>query len=312
MRIGLYFEPTPPPPDPDPAGVARRVEAVAAAERDGFDGCWLADTVGADALTVLALAGARTRRIELGAAVVPIHTRPPMTLARQALTVNAAAGGRLVLGIGPTTRQYVELLGLSVPHVARYAREYLSVLAPLVRDGSVAFAGADFRVAAALRVPGPRPCPILVGALGPRMLRLAGELADGTITWMVGPRSFGGHIAPRIREAAAAAGRPAPRLAVGVPVAVCDDEAAGRAQADRTFAVHAGLPAFRRMFALEGASGPGDVAVCGPEARVERQLRAYAALGASDVLAAIYPVGPDPAASEARTYALLKRLVGRL
>jgi 5,10-methylenetetrahydromethanopterin reductase len=307
MRIGLFIGVTPVPWD-----LFGQVEQVVLAEEDGFDSCWFTHIGGADALTVLALAGPRTQRIELGTAVVPSYPRHPTALAQQALTANAAAGGRLALGIGPAHRPAVERIGMRYERVARHVREYLSVLRPLVHDGSVDFAGDVFTArSVTLRVPGARPFPILVAALAPRMLQLAGELADGTITWMVGPKTFAGHIVPRIRRAAAA-GRPAPRLALGAPVAVCDDERAGREQADRTFAGYGRLPNYRRMLDLEGADGPGDVVICGPEAHVERQLRAYASLGVSDVLASIYPVGEDAEASVARTRAFLTSLVGKI
>jgi 5,10-methylenetetrahydromethanopterin reductase len=308
MRIGVVIGVTTVPWD-----LFGQVEQVVRAEADGFDSCWFTHIAGADALTVLALAGPRTQRIELGAAVVPIYPRHPTALAQQALTANAAAGGRLALGIGPAHRPAVERLGLRYEGVARYVREYLAVLRPLVHDGSVDVAGDALTArSVTLRVPDARPFPILVAALAPRMLRLAGELADGTLTWMVGPRTCAGHIAPRIRRAAAAAGRPPPRLALGAPVAVCGDERAGRAQADRTFAGYGRLPNYRRTLDLEGAAGPGGVAICGPEAHVERQLRDYASLGASDLLAAIYPVGEDAAGSVARTRAFLTNLVGRI
>ena len=195
-----------------------QIEQVVRTEAEGFDGCWLTHTGGADALTVLALAGPRTRRIELGTAVVPVYPRHPTALAQQALTANAAAGGRLALGIGPSHHLAVERLGLRYAGVARYVREYVSILRPLVHEGSVDVTGQALTArAVTLRVPGARPFPILVAALAPRMLRLAGELADGTITWMVGLRTLADHLAPTIRAAAAAAGHPPPRLALGPP-----------------------------------------------------------------------------------------------
>ena len=290
-----------------------QIEQVVRTEAEGFDGCWLTHTGGADALTVLALAGPRTRRIELGTAVVPVYPRHPTALAQQALTANAAAGGRLALGIGPSHHLAVERLGLRYAGVARYVREYVSILRPLVHAGSVDVTGQALTArAVTLRVPGARPFPILVAALAPRMLRLAGELADGTITWMVGLRTLADHLAPTIRAAAAAAGRPPPRLALGAPVAVCGDERAGREAAAQRFAGYGRLPNYRRMLDLEGAAGPGDVAICGTEAQVEHQLRVYAGLGVDDLLASIYPVGEDAAESVARTRSFLTSLVGKI
>jgi alkanesulfonate monooxygenase SsuD/methylene tetrahydromethanopterin reductase-like flavin-dependent oxidoreductase (luciferase family) len=143
------------------------------------------------------------------------------------------------------------------------------------------------------------------------MLKTAGEITDGTVTWMAGSKAIATHVAPRINAAAAAAGRPAPRVVAAVPVAVCDDEAEGRERAARNFQVYGNLTNYRRILDVEG-SNPGDVAACGPEASVERQIRAYAAAGATDFVASIYPVGDNTAASLARTREFVKSLHGKL
>jgi F420-dependent oxidoreductase-like protein len=172
--------------------------------------------------------------IELGTAVVPTYPRHPMVLAGQALTTNQAAGGRLVLGIGLSHQIVIEgMLGLSFAKPYSHMKEYLAVLGPLIRTGSVSWAGEEYRVNAQVAVPGATPCPILVAALAPKMLALTGREADGTITWMTGPKTIREHTVPRIREAAAKAGRPAPRVVVGLPVAVTRDVATARAGAAR-------------------------------------------------------------------------------
>jgi F420-dependent oxidoreductase-like protein len=294
-------------------GPAGHVQRVVDAEQDGFDSVWIAQIFGPDALTIVALAGARTQRIELGTAVIPTFPRHPFALAQQALTAQAAANGRLALGIGPSHKLVVEdMWGLSYDQPAKHIREYLSVLRPLVQQGSVAFRGDVFHVSGALQVPGARPFPILIAAMAPVMLRIAGELADGTVTAFTGPKAVETHIVPRINGAAAAAGRPRPRICVGVGVAVTDDAAAARELAARDFQIYGTLPAYRRMLDIEGAPGPADVALVGNEAEVERQVRALAAAGATDLLAMIFPADKDEAASLARTLALLKSLVGRV
>lgn len=293
--------------------VEEHVQRVVDAEQDGFDSIWLAQIFGADALTTIALAGAKTRRIEMGTAVVPTFSRHPFALAQQALTVQAATGGRFSLGIGLSHKLVIEdMWGLSYDRPASHMREYLSVLRPLVNEGRVAFNGDLFRVAGALQVPGAAPCPILIAALAPMMLRVAGELADGTVTWMAGAKTIESHIVPRINAAASAAGRPSPRVCVSLPVAVTDDAAGARERAAQEFQVYGHLPSYRRMLDKEGAQGPGDVAIVGSEAEVERQVRALADAGATDFSAAIFPVGEDAAASLARTFALLKGLVGKV
>lgn len=293
--------------------VEEHVQRLVEAEEDGFDSVHVAQIFGPDALSVIALAGPRTKRIEMGTGVVPTYPRHPFVLAQQALTVQAATGGRLSLGIGLSHQLVVEgIWGLSYERPARHMREYLGVLGPLVNEGRVGFAGDQFRVNGGLDVPGATPFPILIAALAPVMLRIAGELADGTVTWMTGPKTIETHIVPRISAAAKEAGRPAPRVAVSLPVAVTDNPAAAREQAAQEFQIYGQLPSYRRMLDAEGADGPADVAIFGDEVEVERQIRAIASAGATEFSAAILPVGDDGEASLSRTRALLKGLVGKV
>jgi F420-dependent oxidoreductase-like protein len=305
MRIGIFFGG---PPDVD-----GQLDAIAGYERDGFDSVFLGTYVGADAMTVAALAGRATSRVELGTSIVPTYMRHPVAMAMQALTTQAAADGRFTLGIGPSHAPMVEnMLGLSYHRPAVNTREYLTILLQIIRDGRSSFSGEFFRVNATVSVPVPKPPSVLISALAPAMLKTAGELADGTITWMVGLKTLETHVVPRITRAAQAAGRPRPRIVVGLPVAVVDDVAAAREKAARSFQVYGALPNYRRMLDIEGAGGPADVAIVGNEAEVERQLRALAAAGATDYLAGMFPVGEDSKASLARTQALLAGLVGRI
>jgi len=290
------------------------VQQTVDAERDGFDAAWFGQIFANDALTVIALAGQRTSRIELGTSVVPTYPRHPFVMAQQALTVNVATGGRLALGLGVSHGLVVEnMWGMSYDKPARHMREYLTVLRALVQDGRVAFQGQDFRVNANLQTPGATPFPILIAALAPAMLRIAGELADGTITWMTGVKAVETHVATRINEAAKAAGRPAPRICVGLPVAVTDDEAGARERAGRAFTMYGQLPNYRRILDVEGAgAGPADVAIVGDEASVERQVRALASAGATELLAAAFPAEDDAQRSVARTREVLKGLIGNV
>ena len=153
---------------------------------------------------------------------------------------------------------------------------------------------------------------MLISALAPMMLRIAGELADGTITWMTGPKTITNHVVPRITSAAEAAGRPKPRIIAALPVAVTDDPDAAREAAAKEFEVYGQLPNYRRMLDREGAAGPADVAIVGNEAEVERQIRAIADTGATDFVAWTYPVGDDARASLDRTWSLVKGLVGKV
>src|SRR5439155_1394593 len=154
-----------------------------------------------------ALCARETKRIELGTAVMPTFPRHPHAMAQQALSAQAIAGGRFTLGIGLSHQIVIEgMLGLSFAKPYSHMKEYLAVLGPLIRSGSVSHWGTEYRVNAQLAVPGAKPCAILVAALAPRMLALTGREAEGTITWMTGPKTIREHTAPRIREAATGVG----------------------------------------------------------------------------------------------------------
>ena len=150
--------------------------------------------------------------------------------------------------------------------------------------------------------------PVLLAALGPRLLRVAGEYASGTILWMANAPAIDSHVAPRITRAAEAAGRPAPRIVAGLPVAVHDDVDEARAAAAREFEIYGVLPNYQRILAHGGISSPAEAAVVGTEEQVTRQVNELFAAGMTDFWAAPFPVGDDRAASRSRTRSLLARL----
>ncbi|HEX7132250.1 MAG TPA: LLM class flavin-dependent oxidoreductase, partial [Iamia sp.] len=218
------------------------------AEADGFTSLWYASAVAGDPLTAMAVAGRETTTIELGTAVLQSYACHPLLQAQRAGAVAAAIGpGRFTLGIGPSHRPVVEdVLGLDYATPGRHTEDYVDVVAPLLRDGDV-------------------EVPLLVAALGPRLLRVAGEKTDGTVLWMANARAVADHVAPRIRAAAADAGRPAPRVVAGLPVAVHDDEDEARATAAEQFAVYGQLPNYQRILGRGGVSGPAEAAIVGDE-----------------------------------------------
>jgi F420-dependent oxidoreductase-like protein len=303
MRIGIFGESINSGTIDDVISEARHAEV------DGFDSFWVPQIFGHDALTVLALVGSEVPRIELGTGVVPTYPRHPMTLAQQCLTVNAACGGRLTLGIGLSHRIVIEnMMGLSFDPPVRHLREYLSILGPLSRGEPVGFDGDLYRTHASLGVAGSSPFSILVAALGPQMLKLTGALADGTVTWCTGPATLRDHIVPSIRAAADTAGRPAPRVAAALPVCVTDDVAAARERAAAVFAVYGQLPSYRAMLDREGAAGPADIAIIGSDAEVIEQIGALETIGVTDFIAVEFGRDPD---EQARTRsALIDVLVG--
>jgi F420-dependent oxidoreductase-like protein len=288
------------------------VEAVAlhaeAARDAGFASYWLAEhpTGGFDALTVLALVGQRVSGLELGTAIVPTFPRHPLTLAGQALTTADSIGHRLTLGIGLSHEPMMAQLGIGFDKPIRHLREYLTILMALMRTGRVDFAGATLACQAELFRSPQSLTPVVVAALGPQALKVAGSLADGTTLAWVGPRTVREHIAPRIGEAAAAAGRPAPRIIATLPVCVTQDPESVRAAIATGLSMYGKLPSYRAMFEREGVDGPADVAIVGSAAEVRDRLQSLADAGVTDFAASEFVRSP---AEREATRALLCELL---
>jgi 5,10-methylenetetrahydromethanopterin reductase len=273
---------------------------------DGLASAWMSHIFGLDALTALAVAGSAVPGIELGTAVVPTYPRHPAALAQQALTAALATGGRLTLGIGASHRLLIEdMYGYSFDRPARHMSEYLSILLPLLDGQPASFRGETMRAGIGLSTPRLGQVPVVLAALAPQMLRLAGRRTDGTVLWMTGPATVRDYVVPTIKQAALEAGRPGPRVVCILPVCVTDDPAAARARAAQVFAIYGQLPSYRAMLDREGAVGPGDVAIIGDEDAVSAQIMALAEAGVTDFVAGEYASGRD----RQRTRALLKTIV---
>ena len=263
------------------------VDSVRRAKETGYTSAWFANIFGLDGMTACAVAGREVPDITLGTFVVPTYSRHPLYMAQQAMATQAATGGRFVLGVGLSHQIVIEgILGLSFDKPARHMREYLEVLMPLLQEGTVEHTGEVFKVNNALgpiERMGTTPPKVIVAALGPVMLKIAGRLTDGTGTWMTGPNTLAEHIVPTIRAAASEAGRAEPMVIAGVPVSVTDDPEKARAEAEQVFAIYGMLPSYRAMLDREGAAGPGDVAVVGDEETVRKGIAQYADAGVTDL-----------------------------
>lgn len=281
----------------EPVGMFKAPEDVVAeavvAEEDGFSSAWCIHfSRGIDSMTMLAAAAQRTSRIELGVGVVPTYPRHPVALAQSAATVQSLSGGRFVLGVGVSHRPVIEgMHGLDYSSQVGHLREYLTVLDGLLREGSTSFAGDHYRVEAAITVPGTSRVPVIVGALGPAMCRLGGELADGVTTWLAGPKSLEEVVLPAVSEGAEAAGKPSPRVVAGIPVAVDGDRDRAEAAANRTFGMYGNLVNYQRLFVREGVDGPADSVITGNARTVRSRIQALFDAGATDVWAVPFDTG---------------------
>jgi F420-dependent oxidoreductase-like protein len=296
--------------------VARLVADAQAAEHAGFESVWVPQVPNEfDALTAIALMGRETTRIELGTAVMPVQTRHPVAMAQQALANQAVCEGRFTLGLGPSHHWVVEdMLGLPYEKPARLVRNYLEVLnEAFAGPGPVDVENDDYRIHNPLDITDITPTPILLAALAPVMLRIAGELASGTILWMADERAIGDHVLPRITKAAAGVGRPAPRVVAGVPVVLC---AGAEVDAARTWANQAlghaeYSPNYIRLLEHGDATDVGDLLAAGDEHAVVGRLRSFRDAGVTDLAVRVLPFGSDRGArieSRDRTLAFLSSL----
>jgi 5,10-methylenetetrahydromethanopterin reductase len=262
------------------------LDEVRQAEADGFDRVWLAhDPWSQDALTHVAIAGREVPRIKIGTAVTSTYPRHPAILAQQALTVDAAIGGRLMLGVGTSHKFVIEgFYGLSFDKPATHTREYLGTLLPLLADHALP-KGDGRPMEVRLAVPGAGSPPVYLAALGPRMLAVAGELTRGTITWLTPAKVIREHIRPLLDGAAAAAGRPRPEVICGLPVCITDDASDARSRIAEHFKEYEYAPSYRASMDRAGAAGPSDVALVGTEKEVLAALEELAETGADELLA---------------------------
>ena len=287
----------------DATTVAEVVARVRAAADEGFRSFWLPQTAGLDALTALAIASREVPSIGLGTAVVPIQGRHPIPLAQQALTLADAAGdGRITLGLGVTHKPVSEgWYGIPYKSVVGLCEEELRALDGLLSASRRADVDGDY-INAHIELPLKVARPGLVlAALGPKMLEIAGRYTDGTVTWMTGVSTLRNDVVPRLREASAAASRAAPRVIVGIPVCVTSDVAGARERLGPGMAGTARMASYARMVAAEGVAEPVDIALIGDEDAVAERIDGLAAAGMTELLANVL----GDADERARTRAFL-------
>ena len=317
MRIGLMLGPE--------RGryrqkVAQLIADAEAAEEAGFTSIWVPQIPGDfDAFTAMTLMGHATERIELGTAVMPIQTRHPIAMAQEVLSVQAVCEGRFTLGLGTSHDWVIEgQLGLRYERPAHLMRNYLEVLNAALRGpGSVDVENDEYRVHSPMDVTDLSPNRVLLAALGPVMLRVAGEHASGTILWMADERAVADHVVPRITKAATAAGRPAPRVVAGVPVALCPNAEVNdaRAFANKVLGHAEFCTNYQQLLDRGDATDVGDILAAGDESAVVKRLRAFRDAGATDLAIRPLALGPNREArieSRKRTLAFLTSLCPEL
>ncbi|MFC5753173.1 LLM class F420-dependent oxidoreductase [Actinomadura rugatobispora] len=313
MRVGVMIGPE---RGDSARKVGRMIKDVLWAEGAGLDSAWIPQVpTDFDALVAVALMGARTERIELGTAVVPLQAQHPIALARQALSTHAAADGRLALGVGPSHHWIVQdMLGLPYEKPAKFTRDYLDVLdAAFKGPGPVDVENDTFTVHNPLELGPVAPLPVLVAALGPVMLKLAGERADGTVLWMADERAVADHVVPRITKAAEEAGRKAPRIIAGIPVCLCrpSEVDAARERANRILGEAEISPNYQRLLDYGDAKDVGDLCAAGDEKAIAARFRRFADAGVTDLSVRLLPIGEgreELVASKHRTREVLSGL----
>lgn len=293
MRIGVMIGPE----RGEPARkIKRLIDDAEWAEAAGIPTAWIPQIPDdMDALQMVSLLGTRTRRIELGTAVVPLQAQHPVALARQALTAHAITGGRLTLGVGPSHHWIItDMLGLPYDKPATYTRDYLGVLrAGLNGPGDIDVTNGTFTVRNPNNVGTVAPLPVLVAALGPVMLTIAGERADGTVLWMADERAIGDHVVPALTKAAERAGRPRPRVVAGIPVCLCAPDQAdeAKARANRILGEAEISPNYQRILDYGDARDIGDLCAVGDEPAITARFKSFADAGVTDLAVRMLPIG---------------------
>lgn len=303
MNIGIMLGST---PDPE-ASLDKFVSVALDVEARGFSSLWLAHIRGHDAIIAMGLAARETTALEVGTAVTPIQPRHPTALAQETLTAQAMARGRFTLGVGLSHQVVIEdMLGLSYARPAQTMREYLKVLRPLLNGQESHYEGELYQVNFGLSVNDAiKPVPVIIAALGPMMLQVAGAFSDGTCLWMTGPKTIASHVVPRLNEAAELVGNPSRRVVAGFPVLLTNDEKKGRAVIASQLARYGQLPSYRAMLDRESLSGPSDIALVGGENVIKQQIETIREAGATDFIAALIETGDG---SSTRTLDFLTEL----
>ncbi|WP_432854442.1 TIGR03564 family F420-dependent LLM class oxidoreductase [Amycolatopsis sp. CA-161197] len=303
MTIGVSLNTT--------TGVANYVDAVVeqarAAAEAGIRSAWVGQRLDYDAAALATVLGRELPGLHVGTSAIPVFGRHPVLVSSQAQTAQAATHGHFHLGLALGARFIVEkTFGLPFERPVALLREFLTSLRALLDTGTADFHGDRLTVAPILpvTVPGAQPTvPVLVAAMGPKALRVTGELADGTLPYLASPRVLGEHIVPAIAQAADEAGRPAPRIVAFVAGTVTANAGDVREKALRDMAFYDQIPSYQRVVSLAGARHAGELAVIGDESAIAAAVRSYFDAGATEVVFTQTDLGGPE--DQARTFEVL-------
>lgn len=303
MRIGLMGNEAYSVAGSGPFDVEGLIADAQRAAADGFSSYWIGQQMDWDAIALICAMGREVPDIELGTAVSHVWTSFPVHMAQSAMSAHHLTGGRFCLGIG-LEHEWVmrEMWGLPFERPVSLMAEYLDVLVSLIRTGAVDCKGEFYQISTFFPRFEPEPTlPVILAALGPRMLGLAGAVADGTVTWMTGLNTVRDHIVPTIHRAASEADRPEPRVIVLLPIALTSDEPSARAAIAQEMAMYERMPSYQAMLEREGATTGGDIALAGSAGQLLDGLEALREAGATDFGAILL----GPPGLRAATYSFL-------
>ena len=260
------------------------------AERLGYESVWVTQLPDArDAAVVLAAYAAATKWVRLGTGVLPIYTRHPTAMAQMAASLDELSGGRFILGIGVSHKVTVESMwGLKLEHPVAAMREYVGIVRESLQNGAASVDGDQFTAHWAYSAPRRSEMPVMISALSPKMLELAGEVADGVVLWMCSPKYVNDVVVPRVTAGREKAGKSMEGFEIVAAIAACltTDRAAGQEVFTQSIERYASLPYYRTMmdasgFAEDLAAGRvteamiDELSGIGDEARVRDVVRRY-------------------------------------
>lgn len=264
------------------------VEQARKASETGFDAVWFGQRFDYDAITLAGIVGREVPDLKVGTSAVPIFARHPLLVVSQAQTVQAATHGRFQLGLALGASNLIEgAFGVTYQKPVDRLREFLTVARSLVETGTADHNGELITAAPPMptTVAGAgTDLPLLVAAMGPRALRASGELADGILPFLAGPRTLEDRIVPTVADAATDAGRPPVRVIAFVAALVTDDVEAGRAAAENAMSFYDAIPSYQKVVASEGLERAAELVLVGSAAEVRAGMQRYRDAGATEVV----------------------------